>query len=50
MNADYRIVNVEGNSNKFKTNIKVGFKSEEDINDFIKKSGCKKRNFKSFQD
>ena len=42
MNTEnYKIVNVEGNTSKFKASIKVGFKSEEDIIAFIKNYAIK---------
>ena len=43
MNTEnYKIVNVEGTTSKFKASIKVGFKSEEDIIAFIKKYAIKR--------
>ena len=42
MNTEnYKIVNVEGTTSKFKASIKVGFKSEEDIAAFIKNYAIK---------
>ena len=43
MNTEnYKIVNVEGTTSKFKASIKVGFKSEEDIIAFIKNYAIKR--------
>ena len=36
---DYKITSVEGSASKFKASVKIGLKSEEDINDFIKNYG-----------
>ena len=42
MNTEnYKIVNVEGTTSKFKASIKVGFKSKEDIVAFIKNYAMK---------
>ena len=52
MNTEnYKTVNVEGTTSKFKASIKVGFKNEEDIVAFIKKYAIKKKqlNVESFQ-
>ena len=43
MNTEnYKIVNVEGTTSKFKASIKVGFKNEEDIIAFIKNYAIKR--------
>ena len=43
MNTEnYKIVNVEGTTNKFKASIKVGLKREEDIIAFIKNYAIKR--------
>ena len=43
MNTEnYKIVNVEGTTSKFKASIKDGFKSEEEIVTFIKNSAIKR--------
>ena len=43
MNTEnYKIVNVEGTTSKFKAIIKVGFKGEEDIIAFIKNYAVKR--------
>ena len=43
MNTEnYKIVNVEGTTSKFKASIKVGFKSQEDIIAFIKNYAIKR--------
>ena len=48
MNTEnYKIVNVEGTTSKFKASIKVGFKSEEDIIAFIKNYAIKREYFAS---
>ena len=44
MNTEnYKTVNVEGTTSKFKASIKVGFKNEEDIVAFIKNYAIKKK-------
>lgn len=35
--VEYKIANVKGSTSKFKANIEVNFKDEEDINTFIKR-------------
>ena len=43
MNTEnYKIVNVEGTTSKFKASIKVGFKSEEDIIGFMENYAVKR--------
>ena len=39
--VEYKIANVKGSTSKFKANIEVNFKDEEDINTFIKRYGIK---------
>lgn len=39
--GEYMIAHVKGNTSKFKANIEVNFKDEEDINTFIKRYGIK---------
>ena len=47
MNTEnYKTVNVEGTTSKFKASIKVGFKNEEDIVAFIKNYAIKKKTTK----
>ena len=39
--TEYKIINVEGTTTKFKASIKVNFKNEADVNLFIKDYGLK---------
>jgi hypothetical protein len=39
--SEYKLVAVQGNTSKFKASIKVNFKDEEDIGNFINNYGIK---------